>query len=390
MRSFNRLTVAVFLLLLSVVSAAYWLLPDKDFSDTENRSLRTLPKLSLASFLSGDYAAQLDEYFADQFPCREPFVTLKAEAELSCGKGENGGILIGSNGQLAKCLFEMRMSDGTTLSDTDRHDPEHLRASAEGINRVAEALEVPFAAWITGRTLDVTISDFLYPTSQSDALIRDFRGAINEGVNCPDLVTRFRALHRSGERVYYRTDHHWTTRGAYLAYRDLLSSWGMEEELIAEDFFEKTEIPGFLGTFHAAAGWSGIHSETLELWRGEDEDAYTVVADGRLLTEGFYTTRYLAEKDKYAAFLDGTHDLVTVTRKDAAPRPHLLIIKDSFANAMIPFLARHFDLTVLNLSSARKDYTNVTALAEEYHADRVLLVYTLGNVIATDRLSRLH
>ena len=98
---------------------------------------------------------------------------------------------------------------------------------------------------------------------------------------------------------------------------------------------------------------------------------------------------FLEKKDKYSVFLDGTHDVVTVTKKDGEARQTLLIPKDSFANSLAPFLAQHFDLVLLNLSSTRKDFSDLSHYARDCGADRVLLVYTIENVITADRLTRL-
>ena len=81
--------------------------------------------------------------------------------------------------------------------------------------------------------------------------------------------------------------------------------------------------------------------------------------------------------------------MVTVRLASGEPRPTLLLLKDSFANSLAPFLAQHFDLVLLNLSSTRTDFTDLSKAAEHYDADRVLLVYTLGNLITADRLQRL-
>ena len=80
--------------------------------------------------------------------------------------------------------------------------------------------------------------------------------------------------------------------------------------------------------------------------------------------------------------------MVTV-EKEGEDRPTLLIFRDSFASSLAPFLAQHFDLVLLNLSS-RRDFTNVTESAREYGAHRVLVVYTLENLITSDKLSKLH
>ena len=113
-----------------------------------------------------------------------------------------------------------------------------------------------------------------------------------------------------------------------------------------------------------------------------------MTADGRVL-DGFYSRAYLDKKDKYSLFLDGTHDVVTVTKGGEEERPTLLVPKDSFANSLAPFLAQHFDLVLINLSSARKDFCDVSQYAAHYGADRVLLVYTIENVMTADKLTRL-
>ena len=113
-----------------------------------------------------------------------------------------------------------------------------------------------------------------------------------------------------------------------------------------------------------------------------------MVADGREL-DGFYSERYLAGKDKYSVFLDGTHDVVTVTRRDGAERERLLILRDSYAAAIAPFLARHFDLVLLNLSSTRTDFTELSRAVEQYGADRAVLIYGMENILTADRVTRL-
>ena len=168
-----------------------------------------------------------------------------------------------------------------------------------------------------------------------------------------------------------------------------MRSFGMGGSILPQSYFQKELVEeSFYGTNWSAGGMKFVSPDRLELWRGEDEELYTVIADGKRL-DGFYQLDYLTKKDKYSVFLDGTHDVVSIRRSDGSERPVLLMLKDSFGNSIAPFLARHFDLVLLNLSSARNDFTNVSSLAEEYEAERVLLVYTLENVITADKLCRL-
>ena len=383
-------TVVIFVLLLSFGAISFWLLPDKTFSERENRALQTLPRFDTEKFLEGELSGAYNDYFADQFPARDVLVTLKGVLELLSGKGENNGILIGRSGQLAKRLFTAARADGESAQDSDVLDQKHLQNVAAGINRAAKNAHVPFAVFLTGRTADVAASAFLYPADPSDEMLQALRENVNENVNYLDLVPAYRNLYAEGEYVYYRTDHHWTTLGAYYAYCDIMKSFEMENDIIPAERFQKETVSNdFYGTFASASGFHFVPPDTVELWLLGNEDDFLVAVDGRVLDGGFYNRAHLEGNDKYSVFLDGTHDVVTITKKDGENRPTLAIFKDSFANSVAPFLAQHFDLVLYNLSSPRTDYTDVTAYTRAADADAALVLYTLGNVIETDKINRL-
>lgn len=384
----KRVLAFAFTLVIFAGAVAFWSLPDRTFSATEKRGLQRLPHVAAENLLAGDFSRQMNDYFSDQFPMRDALVSLKGACELASGRGENNGILLGRNGQLAKRLFDVRTVSGALLSDSDVFDEGNIRKAAEGLSRVGKALDVPFVALLPPRTLDVAASAFAYPTDYSDRLAACMREGIGTDTRYLDMMRFYRERYENGEYVYYKTDHHWTTLGAYLAYAEIMRAFGKEEEILAESAFEKkTADDRFYGTFYAAGGMRFVSADCLELWYRGNEDAFEVTADGVAL-DGLYSTDHLLSGDSYSVFLDGTHDVVTVTKAEEK-RPRLVIFKDSFANALAPFLAQHFDLVLLNLSSVRQDFTNVTALSREWDADAVLLVYTLGNVINTDRLCRL-
>ena len=388
-KKINYITSVLFAAILFGFAIAFFVLPDHSFSEQENRSLRTLPKLRFDTLISGDYASEINDYFADQFPMRDSLVGLKGIAELALGKQENNGILLGSGGQLADRLFDIKRQAGDTVSDMDMFDPETIHAAGEGLARVEASLSVPFDAFLVGRTVDVASSAFSYPSHISDALLQQMKETARD-VSLIETVDIFRQKYDNGEYVYYKTDHHWTTLGAYYAYAEILRTYGMEDDILPIETFTRTTVSdAFYGTAWSAGGMKFVSPDSIELWTRGNEDMLAVTADGREL-DGLYSMGYLQRKDQYSVFLDGTHDVVTVRMRDGTERPTLLLLKDSFANSVAPFLAQHFDLVLLNLSSTRSDFTNVTALAEQYEADRVLLIYTLENVVTADKLSRFH
>ena len=360
---------------------------DDPFSELENRSLQTRPQLTFKALTEGDFATAAEAWMCDQLPLRQWLVEQKSAWELALGRGESNGILLGNGQRLARGAEEIRCANGESLSSLDAPDPMQVSEACQGLCRVSRLLGDRFTVLLTGRNIDVCASAFSYPNRFGIALEAQLRRELAD-VQCVDTLPLLRTRFDVGEEVYFRTDHHWTALGAYYAYALVMRSMGMGDEIIPASSFEKRRVSeGFYGSLWSACGMHWIAPDQLELWYLGDEDCYTVTADGKQL-DGFYSLAWLDRRDHYSVFLDGTHDVVTVT-KNGEQRPRLLLVKDSFANSMVPFLAHHFDLILLNLSSARQDFTNVTQLMEEWNADRCLLVYTVENLISTDKLSRL-
>jgi hypothetical protein len=220
----------------------------------------------------------------------------------------------------------------------------------------------------------------------AERLWADIDSGLDENVNYLDLRAIMQNATENGAYVYYRTDHHWTTKGAYLAYTELMRAWGRVADIIPESAFEIETVEDFYGTTWSRAGLKFIAPDTLELWHFEGEDGYTVTDPATDKSfSGFYNREYLAKKDKYSAFLDGTHSVLTVTKNDGTDRPTLLVLKDSFFNSTVPFLAQHYDLVVVNLSVG-----GVKPLSEyiaQYGCDGVLIMYNGENIMENDALA---
>ncbi len=385
-KKLQALTVALFLTVLFSFAVSFWLLPDKTFSEEENRGLAPFPKFSWDNLVSGKFGDGMNRYFADQFPLRDLLVGLKGYCELALGKGENNGVVLGRNGQLQTQLYDTVTADGRVLEGTDGYDPAHVQKAIDGILRANEALDIPFSVLLAGRVGDVTAADSGYPSVFRSSLYARLHLGLDGKADYIDTVPMMKKMHERGESVYYRTDHHWTTAGAYYAYLQVLRSFGMEVDAIPREAFSVTAVDGFYGTAWSAGGMKFVEPDTLELWRCGNEADFLVTADGRLL-DAVYSEKYLSTKDKYSVFLDGTHDIVTIEKPGEA-RPTLLLLKDSFANSLAPFLMQHFDLVIVNLSS-RTDYTHLSALCAQYEADYALIVYGVESLLTADKLSKL-
>ncbi len=400
-KTINIITSVLFVVMILGFTAAFLIVPDSDFSEEENRSLTTFPKFSFERLADGTFSEKINEYFADQFPFRDSLVGIKSVSEMLFGKGENNGVLLGNNGQLGVRLFTAYKSRLERTPDTDYYYPENVDAAISAVNAWAESESRPVATILPPRTIDVAASAFSYPSEISDALNAQIKNGISEKANYIDLLSVMRERYDAGEYVYNRTDHHWTTYGAYIAYTELLKSWGMEDDVIPEDSFTVETVSDFYGTTWSKAGYKFVAPDTLELWSLGNESEFTTACystkqikgeDGKPTTakeeyhsfDGWLNREYLSKKDKYAAFLDGTHNEQTVTKNTDEPRERLLVVKDSFANTMVPFLAQHFDLVIVNLAN---NMSKITEYAEEYDCDRIVIIYNVGNVVENANLA---
>lgn len=386
----NLLTVVLFLAVIGGLALAFWVIPDKTFSENENRVLSDFPTISVDKVMEGELSEDFNAYFTDQFPFRDTWLTWGSLTHLSLGQGEANGVLVGKGGQLAVRKFDAYISLTERAEDTDYYSEAHLRRAAEALGALTDKVAVPVTVLPAPRTLDVAISAFDYPAELSDTLNDTLHGYFAEaGVDSLDLLPTFRAMYEAGDYVYYRTDHHWTTPGAYAAYEAIMTEWGMADAIIPYESFGAHTVEDFYGTTWSRAGLSFIRPDTLAYVTMADDDCYMVRDDkGEIVMSGFVDPSFLDKKDKYGAFMSGTHRLLTVTYEgeDETARPRLLIARDSFASSLAPFLARHFDLVMVDLSGGM---THLSEYAETYGCDRILIVYNIENFVTADAAARI-
>ena len=392
----DRALIALFLAFLVIFGVLLFALPKKTFSEQENRDLQQFPALSspssgsfferitegkfLDKYFSGDFAAKFADFCADQFPGRDFFIGVKSTAELALGKGENNGVLLGKNGYLIT-----RMEDSG-----EKYVGTNAKAVKAFAARMAEE-NVPVTLAAAGRTADImkSVTPALYDTSVPDApweILTDAMAEPSENLSFLDLRPTLSTHAEAGEDVMYRTDHHWTTYGAYLAYCEILRSWGMEP-MPLEFFTRETASEEFYGTAWRTAGIKWVDPDPIEFFRFEGDGDYTLTIVGSDKTfAGFYDRSYLDVTDKYSAFLSGNQAYETIRKNGGEAREKLMLIKDSFGHSLAPFLAYHFDLEIVDLRYYKQP---VSALVKDTGCSRVLILYNMASLTDTANLSLL-
>lgn len=389
-RRCDLVTLILTLGFIAIFALLFLILPDRDFSDQENRTLQQMPKLQsnfngslterlaegkvLDRLINGKFTAEIADYYADQFPARDFFVGLKGVAEVLQFKGGNNGVVL--------------CNDGYIVTREDYADIDTVNANLAEIDEFADVMRengVSVYLAMAGRPADVLESSLpaLYPYENCEALWEAFRHEVNvlSSTRYIELLEPLKEAHQTSERqIYYRTDHHWTTHGAYLAYCEIMKAMGLEA-YEPDDFDIEVVSDSFLGTTWSSGGMKWIAADEMVYYRFADDMEYTTTLEGEYSFDGFYDRSYLDKKDQYSSFLSGNHARVDITKKGDEKREKLLLIKDSFAHSAVPFLARHFDLVILD---PRYFKESCAELIREEEIDQVLILNYIGSVTSTN------
>lgn len=389
-------TLVLFLSIIFVFTAAFIVMPDKDansfqtglqrFPDANN----TLNEYTGTDFLlHGEMADQFDEYFCDQFPLRKQFVTIKALTEHLTYRGVNNGVLY-SKGQFAT----VRFNSVGTAGNTDLYSEEHVDNMMQSIKTELEKLNVLVKVMLPPRTIDVVGPTIGYPTDIGDRLNAQVKEAL--GDYYVDVLPVMREMAKDYV-VYYKTDHHWTSVGAFYAYDALVKGFGdTPYEFESYDF--ETVYGKFLGTsyrngnfFFADAG------EEIQITKYDGYDKFKVELGDNLdfmkEMNGLYDLDALYGSDPYNVFLHGKTKYLRITNTDGAERETVLVVKDSFAHSLVPILARNYNVVMVDIdliiNPELGNRIDLGYLVNKTGADKVVLLYNLQNVIENDNLSRI-
>lgn len=350
------------------------LIPDRSFSADENRSLQRLPAFRLSEYFDGRFETALEHYVDDQFPFRNSFIKIKTAADRTMGKLENNGVYRARSGYL--------MEDITVPSEkTIREDQDALRHFAskhDSLNMYF--ILVPNAANIFSDELPLTVR----PGDQNAPMDRIFKSVRKDGMTPIDVRETFKKK-KDDIQLYYRTDHHWTTDGAYTAYQYASPKLGNGAARTYAPYIVKND---FKGTLYSKSGFTNGLDDEIRIYLPTDEKSYkkSVIyyADTQKKTTEFYQTGNLKKKDAYTVFGGSNHPMYTIeTPVESSKR--LLIIKDSYANCFIPFLTQNYrEIVVVD---PRYYFDNLDDLISSENITDVLFLYNANTFFSDHSLS---
>ena len=336
-RASDILLVLILALFVFAVAVCVWAMPHKDFSEDENRYLATAEDIDFFDdLMSGKLTEEIADIYSDQFPLRRALVEIKAIFELASFKHENNGVILGKNGALI---------DRLEYTDEDEQTIRENLSSIESFCDILQKKGISVELALAPRSIDV-LNEYL-PALYSGERNGSVKKLLGEaGISYIDLEANIK---ENGESyVWFLTDHHWTPLGAYYAYSSLGESLGFAAFSVS-DFRGETVSESFFGTTYSKAGIYSVKPDAITLLRYDgDEDFKVTNGDtGEVILEGFYDYEKLEAKDKYSVFLGGDYGHIKIGNGEKKEK--LLVIKDSYFDSVAPFLARHFELDVIDL-----------------------------------------
>jgi hypothetical protein len=338
--------------------------PDKKFSQQENRTLQTAPEFSFSALRSGKFTSTYETYVTDQFALRDKWISLKAGSELASGKDANNGIYM--------------CRDETLIEGFEEPDYDDVDFSLDAINTLGENFEgnvyfalIPSASEIWSAMLPEGTPNY----SQAEVISHAY-DYVN--VNTIDIYSALKEHEQ--ESIFYRTDHHWTTLGAYYGYTAVVKAMGMEP--VSLDEYAPTVVTdSFYGTTYSSSGFSWVKPDSITTYVQQGDVKITNYPDGSPTEGELYDADYLELKDKYSYFYGGNTPLLEIDT-GTSDDPSLLIVRDSYMDSLSPFLFSHF--SSISIIDLRYYKASLKSYIEANGFDDVLVCYSVPNFV-TDK-----
>lgn len=358
----NKIITSFFCLLLAFSTLAGLLLPDRYYSEREKRTLTQKPQFTIADFISGEFSGELEKYLTDQVPLRDGWVTMKTYMELAIGKRESGGVYL--------CKDQYLMDKFTAYSkkqltaNVEALAELQSKLAAEGI--AMNTLLVPVAAQVLADKLPA------YAPAADYAAI--FQVLTDAGVDTVNVWSTLAA--HSGENIYYRTDHHWTSLGAYYAY----CAW-RDIEPAAGEWTQEILCGNFRGTTWNKVPLPTVPAEEITAWYKHINRSVSY-NNGQYETDSIYERKYLSGSDQYAVFLNSNQAQTVI--EGSGKNGKLLLIKDSYGNTFSQFPVEDYaEVHVLDLRFFKG---NVAEYARENGITDALVLYGVQNFVKDTNL----
>ncbi len=328
------------------------------------------PKMTIKNVLNGEYMEEYETYSSERFAGKDLSRSLNHSIQTLLGKRQSDGVYKGKDGFLAEEIAAM--------------DEESVDKSIQAIKEFDNTyynipvyfMLVPNAANVQSDRLPA--SAVIRNQKEQFQKIKENLGEEIHWVEVQDTFTDHKK-----EELYYHTDEHWTSLGAYYGYEALAQTMALDTSKAPE---MKTYVVNndFSGSLAKKSGYERGSEESISVYmpKKQKNAVKTVVSydNSKKKTATLYDVSKLEKKDKYNLFLGGDHGIVNI-KTTAETTDRLLILKDSYANCLIPFLTPYYrEIVVIDPAHYSG---NLQEVMQNTKFASILFLYN-GNSFVTD------
>ena len=374
--------LAVFTLFFAALFVLDLVTPDRAYSELENTTLTQRPKLTAVSVDGlNNYFTNYTKYVKDQVFGRDQWISLQSLAETTLfQKTQSGGILLGREHR----MFARRYRVLPTEERVWNKNLAAVQSLGERYPGKVSFMLVPSASVLYPEDLPLAA-----PQMDEEGRIDEAQAAL-PAVQFLRVTDALRA--HKDEYLYYRTDHHWTTLGAYYAYEQFCKAKGITPTPLSS--YTVDEYDGFLGTFYRDS------NQNAEMAANPDK----VVAYHPLSTEAtldyvdnngqtlrgkiIYDESDAPASLKYGTFITGDNSYSVINNPDVTDGSSCVVVKESFGNAFVPFLTDHYQ--TIHVIDYRYWKGSLSQFVTENNVQDVLFVNNLSAIRSTALVGYLH
>ena len=355
--------VSIFIIFIMGFCVWTFFTKDRQFSEMENRNLAQFPEFSWKQLKDGKFTQELESYMSDQLPFKDSLVTLKTDTDRLLMHNLQNGVYFGSDWYYLQNYKEF---------------PVQVNKNIGYVNELAglcKGTEVDFM--LVPNSISV-MSDKLPSvnnTEDQQKTIDKIKSGLDKSIKfyCP--MDELKKAVADGTQTYYKTDHHWTSDGARVAFDGFMKFLG-EDELKAE--YDVKELKDFMGTLYSKAPSAFSSKDTMKLYTDKNNKLTVKYVDQNKTTDTLFDSSFEDKKDKYSTFLGGNFPVVEIKADNAQQDKKVLILKDSYANCAMPyFTSMYSDVTMMDMRYYHMQKLTVAEYVKQNNIDKVILLYNV-------------
>ena len=322
----NKYFFIMFISFWIIITILNFIIPSEEFSQNENRMLSKIPKFELEELIDGKYVEKLNNYINDHFIFRDIWIKLKSTEERALGKTENNNVYIGQDGYL---FGKIKYTNGSKEKIKDLVNV--INNFKKDTNITTYFMLIPTSIYIYQEKLP----DFVETFNQEE-LIENVYNMTNDIKTISTVDT---LIANKDKYIYFKTDHHMTSNGAYLVYLEFCK----QAQIIPVTEYIKEEVSdSFLGTFDSKAQVLNQEKDKIVVYKNSNNIKGLTVSYDKQTSNSIFNEEFLKQKDKYSYFLNGNNANVIVKTKINNGKK-LLVVKDSYAHIMAQFFCQNYE-----------------------------------------------